>query len=379
MLRAYKYCLLPNEVQRQQLAQFFGCARFVYNLGLETKIAAWTSARKNLNCFDLVNQMVQMKGDEEYFWLYECPSQTLQMALRNLDNAYTNFFKGAGFPKFKKKSGHQSIQFPQGVKVEQDRIFIPKLKWVGFIQHRQLGEGKIKTVTISKTPTGKYFVSILIDNQKELPTKKPVRIETTVGIDVGLKTFATLSDGQEFAAPKFLRNQLRRLRVEQRTMARRYKQGKKSEEQSKSWHKQKLVVAKLHEKITNQRKDFLQKTSTAIIKQYDTICLENLNVAGMVKNQNLALSISDVGWTSFNSMLEYKAQWYGKNIVYIGRFEPSSKICSSCGNIFKELTLGIREWTCQKCGTVHDRDKNAAQNIKNFGLRRQPLVANVEQ
>ena len=171
MLKAYKYCLLPSEEQKLQLAKFFGSARFVFNLGLETKIAAWTSAKKNLTCIDLANQMKDLK-DTEAPWLSECPSQTLQMALRNLDNAYTNFFRGKGFPKFKKKSNTQSIQFPQGVTINLNTIFLPKLKLVDFVQHRTLGKGEIKTVTVSKNSAGKYFVSILIDNQKELPKKK---------------------------------------------------------------------------------------------------------------------------------------------------------------------------------------------------------------
>lgn len=376
MLKAYKYCLLPTEDQKQQLAKFFGSARFVYNLGLETKIAAWTSAKKHLTCIDLANQMKELK-DTEATWLAECPSQTLQMALRNLDNAYTNFFRGAGFPKFKRKSNTQSIQFPQGVTIESDQIFLPKLKMVDFVQHRSLGKGIIKTVTVSRTPADKYFVSILIDNQKELPKKKPVREKSTVGIDVGLKTFAVLSDGSQFHAPKFLREQLLRLRIEQRKMSRQFKKGVKVKDQSNNWHKQRLIVAILHEKVSNRRKDFLHKTSTAIIKQYDTICLENLNVQGMQQNRKLSLSISDVSWSAFNSMLEYKAEWCGKNIIYIGRFEPSSKICSNCGNIFKELTLSDRVWTCGKCGTEHDRDHNAAKNIKNFGLWNKPAVAKV--
>lgn len=376
MLRAYKYRLLPSDQQKQQLLSFFGSVRFVYNLGLETKISAWTSAKKNLTCIDLHKQLKELK-DNNAQWLHECPSQSLQMALRNLDNAYTNFFRGAGFPKFKKRSNNQSIQFPQGVHIESNKIFIPKLKWVDFIQHRVLGNGIIKTVTVSKTTTGKYFVSILIENQNELPKKKPVDQSSTVGIDVGLKTFAVLSDGTEFHAPKFLRNQLQKLRIEQRKLNRRFKKGIKISEQSKNWHKQRLIVAKLHEKISNRRNDFLQKTSTAIIKQYDTICLENLNIEGMKKNSALSISISDVSWSAFNYMLEYKANWHGKNIIYIGRFEPSSKICSSCGTINKELKLEHRSWTCEKCNISHDRDKNAAQNIKNFGLRTTPSTVNV--
>lgn len=375
MLKAYKYCLLPTEDQKLVFENWFCACRFVYNLGLETKIASWTSLRKNVSCFDLMKQLTELKKTE-CKWLAECPAQSLESAITNLDNAYTKFFKGCGFPKFKKKSNTQSIIFRRDSKVEAGKIRLTKIGWIDFVQHRTF-EGEIRTVTVSKTPAGKYFVSILVKDEKELPTKRLIDEKTTVGIDVGLKTFATLSDGQTFENPKYLHEQLKRLKKEQRTLARRYKKGVKNSEQSKGWHKQKLVVAKLYEKISNKRADFLHKTSTAIVKQYDTICLENLNVAGMIKNGNLSKAISDVSWSEFNRLLEYKAEWYGKNIIRIGRFDPSSKICSSCGNINKKLKLEHREWDCEKCGAHHDRDENAAINIKNFGLRAKPSIANV--
>ena len=377
MLKSYKYCLLPTDKQKQTLASWFGSCRFIYNLGLEVKIAGWTSARKNVTCFDLMRQLTELKKTE-CPWLSECPRQSLESALTNIDNAYTAFFKGGGFPKFKKRSGHQSIQFRRDSKIIGNQIFLTKIGSIDFIQHRPF-KGEIRTVTVSKTPANKYFVSILVQDGKELPEKKLAKEKKTVGIDVGLKTFVTLSDGQKFENPKYLHQQLQRLKKEQRTLARRYKKGVKTTDQSKGWHKQRLVIAKLHEKISNQRQDFLHKTSTAIIKQFDTICLEDLNVAGMVKNKNLSKAISDVSWSEFNRMLEYKADWYGKNIRYIGRFDPSSKICSVCGNIFKELKLSDRVWTCEKCGTTHDRDENAAKNIKTFGLKTRPSIAKVSQ
>lgn len=378
MIKAYKYRLLPTEEHKKILANWFGACRFIYNLGLETKIAAWTSLRRNVSCFDLMRQLTELKKTE-CKWLSDCSRQSLESALTNLDNAYTKFFKGGGFPKFKKRSSAQSMQFRQGAKIKDGKIYLTKIGWIDFIQHRPIGEGEIRTVTVSKTPANGYFVSILIKDDNELPIKKPITENTSVGIDVGLKMFATLSDGQTFENPKYLHEQLKRLRIEQRTLARRYRKGKPVNEQSKGWHKQRLVVAKLHEKIANKRKDFLHKTSTAIIKQYDTICLEDLNVKGMMKNGNLAKAIGDVSWYQFSQFLEYKAEWYGKNISYIGRFDPSSKICSNCGNIFKELKLSDRIWTCQKCGSEHDRDHNAAINIKNFGLRNQPISVNVNQ
>jgi putative transposase len=306
----------------------------------------------------------------------DCPSQTLQMALRNLDTAFTNFFRGEGFPKFKSKRSKQSLQFPQGVKVdfENSTLFLPKLKNVSCIFHRPF-KGEIKTVTVSKTPTGKYFVSILVENQDPVPKKKPVREETAVGIDLGVKTFATLSNGTTFENPKYLRGNLKRLRVEQRRLSRRRKKGLR--EQGKSYGKQKLVVATLHEHIRNQREDYLHKVSATIIRSFDTICLEDLNIQGMMQNEKLALAIGEVGWYQFKTMLEYKAKWYGKNILSIGRFTPSSKLCSHCGTIFKELSLKDRFWTCLSCDTHHDRDQNAAKNIKTFGLRNRPLTVNV--
>ena len=266
--------------------------------------------------------------------------------------------------------------FRRGVKTdfETSTIFLPKLKNVTCIFHREF-KGEIKTVTVSKTTTGKYFVSLLIENQKQLPRKKAIREKTTVGVDMGVKVFATLSDSTTFDNPKHLRNNLRRLRVEQRKLSRRLKKGAK--EQSKSYLKQKMRVAKLHEHIRNQREDYLHKTSTQIIGSFNTVCLEDLNIKGMMQNEKLALAIGEVGWHKFKTMLEYKAGWSGKNILYIGRFEPSSKLCSHCKTIFKELSLKDRSWTCLCCGTHHQRDANAANNIKNLGLRNQPATANV--
>ena len=377
MLKAYKYRIYPTQEQKERLQQFFGCSRFVYNLGLETKIVAYTSNKKSVNCFELIKQLAELKSAGNADWLNECPSQSLQMSLRNLDNAYTNFFKGGGFPKFKNKHSNQSIQFPQSVKVDFDnnKISFPKLKWIDVIFDRTF-DGDIKTTTISKTPTNEYYVSILVDNHIDLPKKKSIKDSTSVGIDMGIKTFATLSDGTSFENLKLFRKYRNRLRVEQRTMNRRFKKG--SKEQSKRYLKQKLVVAKLHQKIRNTREDYLHKVSISIIKKYDTIILEDLNIKGMMKNHKLALAVGEVGWNSFESKLKYKCEWYGKNLIYIGRFEPSSKICSSCGTINKELTLSDREWKCKKCEVVHDRDLNAAINIKNFGLRNKPSIANVE-
>lgn len=376
MVKSYKYRLLPTEENGTTLLRWMGMCRFIYNLGLEVKTRAWATKRINLSAYDLMKQITELKNTE-CPWLKECSAQSLESAMTNLDKAYRAFFKGRGFPKFKKKSNGQSIQFRRECKTLGGSVYFPKIGWIPFIEHRPLPQGQIRTVTVSVTPAGNWFVSILIKTIDELPEKKPIIDETTVGIDVGLKTFATLSDGKKIENPKYLHEQLRRLRVEQRTLARRYNKGLKIEDQSMGWHKQRLVVAKLHEKISNQRKDFLHKASDAITKRFDTICLEDLNIRGMLQNRKLAKAISDVSWHEFMRMLEYKSKWRGKNITYIGRFDPSSKICSECGSINKELKLSDREWVCSVCGTAHDRDINAAINIKSFGAKASPSVVNV--
>jgi len=370
MFKSFKYRIFPDQVQKDLMSNIFGCVRFVYNLGLETKIEAWTSAKKSYSCIDLTNQMKELK-DTKAPWLAESPSQALQYSLRNLDNAYTNFFKrGVGFPKFKNKHGKQSFSLPQGVRLSENNknIFIPKLKWVDIDMHRELCKGEIKTVTVSRTVTDKYFVSILLDTKEELPMKKLIDRLTSVGVDLGIKDFCITSDGEKFDNKDFLKSKMQELRRAQRNLARK-KKG------SNHYQKQKIIVALLHEKVRNQRRDYLHKISSYLVNKYDTICLEDLAVKNMVKNHCLARAISDQGWSEFRTFTEYKADWKGKNISIIGRFEPSSKICSCCGKLNKELTLADRIWTCIGCKTVHDRDVNAANNINNFGLRDKPGVA----
>lgn len=378
MLKAHKYRLLPTEENKATLLRWMGMCRFVYNLALEVKTKAWASNKVNITAYDLSKQLTELKHTE-CTWLQECPAQPLESAIANLDKAYKSFFKGRGFPKFKKRGSQQSIIFRQLSKILDGRIRLSKIGWIPFIEHRPLPQGEIRTVTVSVTPAGNWFVSILVNTAEHTPEKKPIVDKTTVGIDVGLKTFATLSDGQKIENPKYLNQQLKRLRIELRTLSRRYKKGVKTAEQSKGWHKQRLVVAKLHEKISNQRKDFLHKVTDSITKQYDTICLEDLNIQGMMQNRKLSKAISDVSWYEFTRMLEYKAEWRGKNISYIGRFDPSSKTCSSCGSINKELKLSDREWACSDCGEIHDRDINASKNIKSFGSKARPSTVNVSR
>ncbi len=371
MLKAYKYRIYPNQEQKEQLSRIFGQVRFVYNLGLETKISAYTGNKKNINVFDLNKQITELKRNE-CEWLKESPSQALQFAMRNLDNAYTNFFKGAGFPKFKNKYGKQSFQLPQGVWLSDDKkqVWIPKLQFTDIDLHREF-RGDIKTVTISKSITNKYYVSILIDNKKELPNKQPIKLGTSVGVDLGIKDFVITSDGKKFKNHDFFKSAMKKLRVEQRSLSRKKKE-------SNHCNQQKLKVALLHEYIKNQREDYLHKITKYLVDNYDTICMENLAVSNMMKNNKLSRAISDMGWYKFKQFLEYKCEWYGKNLSLIGRFDPSSKSCSVCGKINKELTLKDRSWKCNSCGTEHDRDINAAINIRNFGLRNQPSVTQSE-
>jgi putative transposase len=377
MLKAFKYEINPTMEQKTLLNKTFGCVRFAYNLGLNEKTKAYQTDKSKVSCFELINKITLLKKQEEFAWLNEIHSQPLQMAMRNLDNAFTNFFNKRGaFPSFKKKSNNQSFQYPQGVKLKDNQVFLPKIGWTHFYKSRECF-GEIKTVTVSKTPTNKYFVSILCETTIEKPIKKTIDDKTSLGIDVGIKTFAVCSDGQVFENQKYLSKSLKNLKKEQRTLARRYKKGVKIVEQSKGYHNQRIVVAKLHEKVSNQRNDFLHKVSTKLVNQYDSIIVEDLNVKGMMKNDNLSKAISDVSWTKFNTFLQYKCEWQGKNYIQIGRFVPSSKMCNHCGHINKELKLKDREWTCQECQRTNDRDFNASLNIKSFGLGTQPKIHNV--
>lgn len=354
MYKAFKYRIFPTEPQKELIAKHIGSSRFVFNLALETKNAAYISAKHNYSAFDLVKQLPELK--KELPWLKEVNSQSLQQAIQNMDIAFKKFFKGAGFPKFKSKRDRQSFSIPQNVIVENDLLIIPKFKeGVKMSLHRPT-KGTIKSATISVTPTGKYFVSILCDTKEEIPTKAPITESTTIGIDLGLKDFAITSDGEVFENPKYLRKAQSKLKYVQRKYSKH--KGKRT--------KQRLAL--LHEKVVNKRKDFLHKVSTQLIRENQTICLETLSVKNMVFNHNLAQSISDASWSTFVTMLEYKADWYGKNILRIGRFAPSSKTCS-CGVINKDLKLSDREWTCKSCGTTHDRDILAAINIKSFALK----------
>lgn len=360
MYKARKYRIYPTNSQKELIHKHCGSVRFLFNLALECKTMAYLGSKVNLSRYDLQKQVVDLK--KELPWLKETNSQSLQVSLLDLDTAYSNFFKGrADFPKFKKKLNRGSFNVPQNVIVSDGRLIIPKFKeGVKIKIHRDL-VGAIKQATVSFTPTGKYFVSILCDTEKDIPSKPKVTEENSVGIDLGIKDFLVTSEGEVIDNLKFLRNSIDRLKVLQRRASKKQKGSSNRKKANKR-------VAVLHEKITNQRKDFLHKTSTKLIRENQTICLEDLGISNMMKNHKLAQAISDVGWGEFNKMIEYKAEWYGANILRIGRFEPSSKACE-CGSINKELTLSDRIWECKSCGRVNERDFLASRNIKKFALK----------
>jgi putative transposase len=352
--KAYKFRLSPTVEQSVLLSKHFGCARFVYNHFLKEKQDHYLLNKKTLNYNTCAGMMVKMKR-EDNIWLAEVNSQTLQAALMHLETAYGNFFKKKSkFPKFKsKKSNYDSFHIPQSVKLlKNNKVQIPKFKeGIKFIKHREL-KGKICSATVSRTPTGKYYISILTEQE---PTKHLEKTGKNIGIDLGIKDFAITSEGHRYINPKFLYKFQRQLKQAQQHLSRKVK-GSKSRDRAR------IKAARIYEKITNSRNDMQHKVSMSLIRKYDMIALEDLNVKGMVKNHCLAKAISDAGWSGFVTKLEYKAQWYGKRVIKIDRFFPSSKTCSDCGHIKESLDLSERVWKCV-CGSKHDRDVNASKNI----------------
>jgi putative transposase len=361
MFRAFQYRLYPNAAQSILLAKHFGCVRWLYNRGLKMKTEAWTERKENLSRYDISAHLPAWKKAEETAWLSEVNSQSLQSALVNLEAAYTRFFREKkGFPKFKSKHHRQSFQVPQSGAVGDGFVKIPKVGQIKAVISREI-VGTIKTITISRTSTGKYFASVLCDDGLEAPAKMPVTEAGTVGIDLGLKDFAVLSTGERVANPRNIKRAEKKLRRAQRRLSRRVKG-------SRNRDKQRRKVARVHEKVANRRKDFLQKTTPRLVadNQSDSFAIEDLAVGNMLQNRRLAKAISDAGWATFRTLLESKAERAGKNVLVIGRWEPSSKACS-CGIVNKELKLSDRVWSCV-CGATHDRDLLAANNIKRFAL-----------
>lgn len=359
MLKSYKYKIKPSEEQVVLLNKHFGSIRFVYNHFLNERKREYDTRKQSLTYNDNAKSLTQLKMQEEYSWLKEINSQSLQASLKNLDGAYNGFFKKrAQFPKFKSKHGRNSFCVPQSVKLEDNNLIIPKFKEpIRVIIHRRF-KGEIRQCTLSKTPTGEYFVSILVNTEHE-KFKKTGR---QVGIDLGLKDFAITSDGTRYKNNRYTKKYAKKLKKEQQHLSRKQKD-------SNRYNKQKLKVARLHKKITNSRNDNLHKVSTELIKKYDIIFIEDLNTKGMMKNHKLAKHIADASWSKFVDMLSYKANWHDKRIVKINRFYPSSKACNKCGYINQALSLGDRTWGCPKCRENHDRDLNAAINILLEGIK----------
>ena len=361
MKRGNRYRIYPNKEQKVLLEKHFGCTRFIYNKLLHIKSALYKQCRISISEFELNKHLLVLK--EVYPWLKEVNSGSLQQASRSLNSAFNHFFKdGFGYPQKKKKKDHHfSFQLPQHyiLNVEKSEIQLPKLGWIKVKMHRDIFQGEMKTLTVSRTPTRKYYISILTEDGEKLPEPEPFSHATMIGVDVGLITFATLSTGEKIDNPKFLKNSLERLKFLQKNVSRKVIGSKN---RRKAVHK----LAKLHEKIANQRHDFQHKVSNKLISENQAVAIETLNIRGMMKNHKRARSTSDAGWYNFVLKLTYKAEWFGKTLLKIGMFEPSSKTCNVCGYKHPNLTQDIREWYCPDCGNIHDRDINAAINIKKF-------------
>ena len=357
--KTYRFRIYPTAEQEILLAKHFGCTRYVYNHFLNERKEQYQADKKSDNYYKQAVTLTKLKKEEDTKWLKEVNSQTLQFALRSLDTAFLNFFRGnAQFPKFKSKKHKNTFTIPQFGKIEGGKIIIPKFKdGIKIKLHREV-KGKIGKMNITKTPTGKYYVSIFTEQEVE----KLPKTNKQVGIDLGLKDFVITSDNKKFKNNRYTKKYAKQLKKAQQHLSRKQKG-------SNGFEKQKLKVAKIHEKIASCRLDTLHKVSIELVRNYDLISVEDLNVKGMIKNHKLSKHIADASWGNFVTLLQYKCDWYGKELVKVNRFYPSSKSCYDCGWINQELKLSDREWTCNSCGVVHDRDENASRNILKEGLK----------
>ena len=359
--RAYRFRFYPTEAQAQVLAQTFGCVRFAYNHFLRVRTDAWMERQESINYNTTSSMLTALKKTSEHAWLNDVSSIPVQQSLRHLQSAFSNFFaKRSQYPSFKKKNGTQAAEYTaSGFRLDGQRLRIAKLEGELKIRwSRTLPKAaRVTTITISKDAADRYFVSLLCDDVVHaLPT-----CEGKIGIDLGLTRFAIASTGEKVAGPKAFAKYEAKLAKAQRSLA-------KKQKGSANRKKARLRVARIHARIADVRKDFLHQLSTRWVRENQVIAIETLGVVNMQKNRCLAKSIGDQGWSEFVRQLEYKGRWYGREIVGIDRWYPSSKRCSGCGHTLSKLPLSVRRWTCPSCGVEHDRDVNAARNVLAAGL-----------
>ena len=364
--KAYKFRIYPTKIQVDFLNKQFGAVRFIYNYFLNQRDTQFKETGKSNNYYAQTKALKLMKGQEEFKWLKEINSQTCQQALQCLDAAYLKFFrKETAFPRFKKKKNYQSFCVPQHFKILEKGIIIPKLKSQIKCKFYREIIGEVKSLTISKTPSEKYFVSILVEQENKYKQTS----EGKIGIDLGIKDFVTLSDGTKYSFS--VSKKTKKLKKLQHYYSKKQKGSKRKE-------KLRLRIARIYEKIANSRRDFQHKLSNKLTNEYQTICLESLKVRNMMKNHKLARAIGEASWYSFVNMLQYKGKWKGCDIIQIDQFYPSSKTCSCCNWKKENLKFSDRSWTCPKCGTIHDRDINAAKNILIYGLSLKSISSGTE-
>ena len=365
--KAYKFRIYPNKEQQVLFAKTFGCVRLVYNHWLDRKIKQYEDDKTTLTYASCAKELAEMKKKDEYLFLQEVDSISLQQSLRHLDTAFQNFFKQpkTGFPRFKSKKYNQNsystVCINGNISISNGYLKLPKIGQVKLKQHRNIPSNyTLRSVTVSQTPSGKYYASILFEYENQVQKQE---MYDFLGLDFSMHELYKDSNGNEPAYPRYYRQAEKRLKREQRKLS-------KMQKGSKNRDKQRIKVAKLHEKVANQRKDFLHKQSRQITNAYDCVCVEDLDMKAMSQSLNFGKSVSDNGWGMFVTFLKYKLEEQGKKLVKVDKFFASSQTCSICGYVNKETkNLSIRAWDCPECGTHHDRDLNAAINIRNEGMR----------